>query len=134
MIILKPKNVIFERFWPLSKLHFPASSTLDIIELFCPPHILKGQIATPNFENNFYGNDSDCTWEITTADNLNIAFEIAFLDLEPGPPFCPFDYIDVEKMIDGEWQTQIDPSFLWKRYCGAMRPMGYIETDSNKVS
>ena len=30
MIILRPKNVIFKRFWPLSKFHFPACSTLDI--------------------------------------------------------------------------------------------------------
>ena len=30
MIILRPKNVIFERFWPLSKFHFPACSTLVI--------------------------------------------------------------------------------------------------------
>ena len=29
MVILIPKNVIFERFWPLSKLHFPACSTLN---------------------------------------------------------------------------------------------------------
>ena len=28
MIILRAKNVIFERFWPLSKFHFPACSTL----------------------------------------------------------------------------------------------------------
>ena len=28
MIILRPKNVIFERFWQLSKFHFPACSTL----------------------------------------------------------------------------------------------------------
>jgi len=28
MIILRPKNVIFDRFWPLSKCHFPAGSTL----------------------------------------------------------------------------------------------------------
>ena len=28
MIILTPKNAIFERFWPLSKFHFPACSTL----------------------------------------------------------------------------------------------------------
>ena len=26
----------------------------------------SGQIATPNFENNYYGNDTDCTWEIST--------------------------------------------------------------------
>ena len=30
MIILRLKNVIFERFWPLSKFHFPACSTLPI--------------------------------------------------------------------------------------------------------
>ena len=30
MIILRPKNVIFERFRPLSKFHFPACSTLII--------------------------------------------------------------------------------------------------------
>ena len=30
MIILRPKNVIFERFWPFSKFHFPACSTLAI--------------------------------------------------------------------------------------------------------
>ena len=30
MIISRPKNVIFERFWPLSKFHFPACSTLNI--------------------------------------------------------------------------------------------------------
>ena len=34
MIILRPKNVIFERFWPLSKFHFPACSTLVINERF----------------------------------------------------------------------------------------------------
>ena len=28
MIILRPKNVIFERFRPLSKFYFPACSTL----------------------------------------------------------------------------------------------------------
>ena len=28
MIILRPKNVIFERFWPLSKFDFLACSTL----------------------------------------------------------------------------------------------------------
>lgn len=94
---------------------------------------ITGQIATPNFENNFYGNDSDCTWEIGTGENMKIAYEIAFLDLEPGPPFCPFDYLSVEKMVGEEWVTQADPSFLWERYCGAMRPMGFIETDTNKV-
>ena len=62
-----------------------------------------------------------------------IAYEIAFLDLEPGPPFCPFDYLRVEKMVDDEWVVQKDPSFLWERYCGAMRPMGFIDTNSNKV-
>ena len=30
MVILRPKNVIFERFWPVSKFHFPACSTLSI--------------------------------------------------------------------------------------------------------
>ena len=30
MIILRPKNVTFERFWPLSKFHFPACSTLNM--------------------------------------------------------------------------------------------------------
>ena len=30
MIILRPKNVIFECFWPFSKFHFPACSTLII--------------------------------------------------------------------------------------------------------
>ena len=34
MIILRPKNVIFERFWPLSKLHFSACSTLPMIGVF----------------------------------------------------------------------------------------------------
>ena len=28
MIISRPKNVILERFWPLSKFHFPACSSL----------------------------------------------------------------------------------------------------------
>ena len=31
MIILRPKNVIFERFWPFSKFHFPACTILFII-------------------------------------------------------------------------------------------------------
>ena len=30
MNILRPKNVIYERIWPLSKFHFPACSTLNI--------------------------------------------------------------------------------------------------------
>ena len=34
MIILKPKNVIFEGFWPLSKFHFQACSTLIIIQYY----------------------------------------------------------------------------------------------------
>ena len=33
MIILRPKNVTFDRFRPLSKFHFPACSTLAIIDL-----------------------------------------------------------------------------------------------------
>ena len=36
MIILKPKNVIFERFWPLSKFYFPACSTLDMSQVSFP--------------------------------------------------------------------------------------------------
>ena len=32
MIILRPKNVIFERFWPLSKLYFSACSTLPMLQ------------------------------------------------------------------------------------------------------
>ena len=31
MIILRPKNVNFERFWPPSKFHFPACSTLLVM-------------------------------------------------------------------------------------------------------
>ena len=34
MIILRPKNVIFERFWPLSKFYFPAYRTLHIMHEF----------------------------------------------------------------------------------------------------
>ena len=35
IIILRPKNVIFERFWPFSKFHFPACSTLPMtLQLF----------------------------------------------------------------------------------------------------
>ena len=37
MIILRPKNIILGRFWPLSKFHFPACSTLPmyaILSLF----------------------------------------------------------------------------------------------------
>ena len=34
MIIWRPKNVIFERFWPFSKFHFPACNTLVILETF----------------------------------------------------------------------------------------------------
>ena len=34
MIILRPKNVNFERFWPLSKFHFPACSTLAMTHFF----------------------------------------------------------------------------------------------------
>ena len=30
MIILRPKNVFFERFGPLSKFHFPGCSTLSM--------------------------------------------------------------------------------------------------------
>ena len=33
MIILRPKNVIFERFWIFPKFHFPACSTLIIVQL-----------------------------------------------------------------------------------------------------
>ena len=62
-----------------------------------------------------------------------ISYEIPFMDIEPGPPFCPFDYLQVEKWEDGDWVRQIDPSFNWERYCGAMRPMGFVETNSNKV-
>ena len=32
MIILTPKNVIFDRFWPVSTFHFPACSTLCMID------------------------------------------------------------------------------------------------------
>ena len=36
MIILRPRNVMFERFWPLSKFHFPVCSTLIISSInFC---------------------------------------------------------------------------------------------------
>jgi len=34
MIILRPKNVIFEPFWPFSKFHFPACATLMIMVSF----------------------------------------------------------------------------------------------------
>ena len=34
MIILRPEIVIFERFSPPSKFHFPACSTLYIINIF----------------------------------------------------------------------------------------------------
>ena len=34
MIILRPKNVIFERFWPFSKFYFPACRTLNIIDKY----------------------------------------------------------------------------------------------------
>ena len=37
MIILRPKNVIFERLWLLSKFHFPACSTLVINHLKFKP-------------------------------------------------------------------------------------------------
>ena len=37
------------------------------------------------------------------SDTLTISYEIAFLDLEPGPPFCPFDYLEIEKEVDGEF-------------------------------
>ena len=30
-------------------------------------------------------------------------------------------------------KRQVDPSFHWERYCGAMRPMGFVDTFSNKV-
>ena len=33
MIILRLKNVIFERFWPFSKFHFSACSTLIMTQL-----------------------------------------------------------------------------------------------------
>ena len=39
MIILRPKNVIFERFWPFSKFHFPACSTLHILQLKDEIHV-----------------------------------------------------------------------------------------------
>ena len=35
MIILRPKYVIFERFWPFTKFHFPACSTLYITLGLC---------------------------------------------------------------------------------------------------
>ena len=35
MIILRPKNIIFEGFWPLSKFHFTACSTLSMNQLNC---------------------------------------------------------------------------------------------------
>ena len=35
-----------------------------------------------------------------------ISYEIAFMDIEPGPPFCPFDYLSVQKMEEGEWVRQ----------------------------
>ena len=31
---------------------------------------MSGQIATPKFERNYYPNDTDCTWEITTSEGL----------------------------------------------------------------
>ena len=33
-MILRPKNVIFEPFWPFSKFHFPACATLFIMQSF----------------------------------------------------------------------------------------------------
>lgn len=75
----------------------------------------------------------DCRWVIEAQDDMVISYEIPFMDIEPGPPFCPFDYLQVEKWQDDDWVIQIDPSFNWERYCGAMRPMGFIETNSNKV-
>ena len=41
-----------------------------------------------------------------------LSYEIAYMDIEPGPPFCPFDYLAVEKEVNGEWVTHADPSFL----------------------
>ena len=43
MIILRPKKVIFERFWPFSKFHLPACSTLVVMEygFYLPKNITK---------------------------------------------------------------------------------------------
>jgi hypothetical protein len=118
---------------PLQRRNFQAEvrGTCNEEIVFSDP--VTGQVATPNFENNYYGNDSDCTWIISTDEKYTIAYEIAYLDLEPGPPFCPFDYLEVMKKVNGEFVPQRDPSFLWQRYCGAMRPMGFTETDSNEI-
>ena len=58
---------------------------------------MKGQIVTEGFDEFYYANNSDCTWTLNASDDLKLTYEIAYIDIEPGPPFCPFDYLTVEK-------------------------------------
>ena len=46
MIILRPKSVIFERFWLLPKFHFPGCSTLYISYIFFYPNLLDARYAS----------------------------------------------------------------------------------------
>jgi len=84
---------------PLARRKFEAKvpgtcdETLDIQDE------MSGQLVTEGFEDYYYKNDSDCTWIISGSDNLKISYEIAYLDLEPGPPFCPFDYLQVSHTL-----------------------------------
>ena len=41
MITLRPKNVIFERFWPVSKFYFPACSTLSMMLIIRTVHFFE---------------------------------------------------------------------------------------------
>jgi len=84
----------------------------------------KATFATPGFESETYPTNTDCIYTIETAPGLRIIFEFMYVDLEPGPPTCPFDYIEI---FDG---TDLDKPWRNERICGADRPGNFYSTSN----
>nr|XP_039256721.1 zonadhesin-like [Styela clava] len=94
-----------------------------------------GRIASPRFPNATYPPNSNCSWEIKVQPGKLIRMKFDYMDIEVGPPECPFDgvlVVDYGKMWDagvsphlhgpvamGVTDPQVPPTALGKkRYCG----------------
>ena len=86
----------------------------------------KGTFATPNFENGNYPSSTDCLYKIETTPGMRIQFEFVYIDLEPGPPTCQFDYIEI---YDG---ADLEAPVRNERICGSDRP-GHFYSTSNYI-
>ena len=85
----------------------------------------SGKIATPGFNDDGYSNNTDCFYIIKTAPDLKIKLKFKFIDMEPGPPTCPFDFLQVYNKIDGSVYNN-------ERYCGLDTP-GAIYSEENYI-